>query len=136
ERVDGVFGDPLDTLLAMNVREHLPDLVAEHAREGQPRGVDGDDLHTELAQRGRHLRADEAEADHDRAAAARGRRADAITVLDRPELEHAGQIRARHREGAVTPAGGHQQAVVGDALAALELDELLLWGDRRPAHAA
>ena len=115
----------------MDVGEHLADLVADDAGQRHTSALDGHHLDPELAQRRRHLRADEAESHHHRAASARDGGADAIAILDGAQLEDAGEIRARYGQGPIAPARGDQQPIVGDALAALELDELLRGVDLR-----
>ena len=66
----------------MNAREHLADLCAQHTGQRHRDALDGGHLDPELAKRGRHLRADEAEPHHHRATRPLSSGANAVTLLD------------------------------------------------------
>jgi len=76
---------------------------------------------------------DETESHHDRATAARRRRADPIAILDGAQLKTPGRS-APGTDRSGCGAGGDQQPIVGEAPAALELDELLPGVDLRGPH--
>src|SRR6266540_255706 len=72
-----------------------------------------------------HLGSDETEPEHDGAAARPGGGADPVAVLDRAQLEDALQACPGHRQRSVPTAGGHEQPVICNPLAALQLHQLL-----------
>ena len=94
ERRHRILRDPVDALLAMDVREHLTDLVAENPGQGHARCSTA----TTSTPSWRN-EADTSEpmkpSPITTARRPRGGGADAVTVLDGAKLEDAGQIGAR-----------------------------------------
>src|SRR6185436_10513664 len=86
----GILGDQAHTLFTVNTRQNLTDLLADNADQRHAPTLDGGHLDAELAQRGRHLGADESEAHHDHAPAPPDGGADPVAILDGPELEDTG----------------------------------------------
>src|SRR5262249_25279674 len=100
-------------------------LFADHAGQRHARALDGGHLDSELAQRGRHLGADESEPHRDRAAPPLDDGADAVAILDRAKLEDPAQLGPGDRQRAITSACRHQQPVVGDPVATLQCHDFL-----------
>ena len=92
--------------------------------------LDGRHLEAHLAERRRHLGADEAEADHHRPGAGAGRAANAVAILHRAQLEYAREIRTGGGERSVPTARRDQEPVVGHLLAPLQADDFALGIDR------
>jgi hypothetical protein len=108
----------------VNRRQHLAHFRTEDPGQRHRVSLDGGHLDAELSKGGRDLGADESETDHDGAAPGLRGGADPIAVLHGAELEDAVEIGARHRQGPVAPARGHEEPIVTDVRAALELDVL------------
>jgi hypothetical protein len=89
ERRHGITQRQVHAVLAMDVREHLADFLAEDASQRDRMPPDGSHLEPKLAQRGCHLAPDEAKPDYDDASARAGGGADPVTVLDRAKLKEA-----------------------------------------------
>src|SRR5713101_5499967 len=120
----GILHHQFHALLAMDPGQHFADLRTEDSGQRHRVALDGGYLKPKLTQRCRHLRADEAEADHDSPAAGPRNGTNPVAVLDRAQLKNALQIRPGDRERSVAPAGSHEQLVVRDLLAAIQPDDL------------
>jgi len=103
ERRHGVAQDQIDPVIAMEPLDDGADLRAERPVERGLERLDRDDLEAALAHRRRDLGADEPHADHDGAAAARDRVADAIGVGHRAQVVDTGQVEPGNREPPVAP---------------------------------
>ena len=106
----------------VQVGEEAPDLGAEHALERQRRLLDDRHVQPELARRRRDLGADPAAADDDQPPARLQARGERVGVGHGAQVMDAGEVGARHAQAARLGAGGQQQALVGDALAAGQHD--------------
>jgi hypothetical protein len=131
---DGILEHQLHALLAVDVGEHRTDLRTEHPGQRHRMSLDGGDLHTHLAERRCHLRADEAQAHYYRTAARSSLGPNPIAILDSAKLEDTGEVTTRSGESPVAPARGHEQAIIGNPLSALERDVLAAGIDRGRAH--
>src|SRR3989440_3204778 len=99
-------------MLAVNRCEHGGDLVAQHRGEWRRSREYSGDLEAHLAQRGGHLRTDEAHADHHSARARPGDLTDRSTLRERAQLIAPRQARSGYRKVPVSAAGAEHQLVV------------------------
>ena len=116
ERGDPLAGQQLDAVRAVEGADHRADLGAEDPLQRDLLRKDRRHLHAELGQGGRHLAADEAHADDNRAASLPGGALDRVAVGHRAQVVDAGQVRGRDCEPTGLPTGGDQQALIAELL--------------------
>ena len=131
DRLDAGAEEQLDALIVVHVAVERAELRAEHAQERQVERLDQRDVHALLARGRGHLAADPA--------ARRSRRArpppsitaaQRVGVRDRPQHVHAVEVGAGDGQAPRLGAGGDQQTVVVEALAAGQDDRALARVDR------
>src|SRR5207247_8611070 len=112
-----VLEHDVHAVVAMDLSEHAPDLLAQHTLKRERTSVDHGDLDAALAKGGGDLRADEPHAAEDHPPSGSDLRSDPQAVVDGSKAEHPLQVDPRDGKAAVPGPGGHQQAVVRDLLA-------------------
>src|SRR4029079_12765953 len=109
----------VDALLAVQAREPVAELGAEHARQRRRRGLDDRDLGTEAQRRRGDLQADEPGADDDQARSRAQRATEPPRVAERPQLVHVLVARAAG-ERTRRASGGDQEPTEGDVATGLQ----------------
>ena len=122
ERGDAGFQEELDAVLAVEVAVDRADLEPEHALERHRLRRDDGHVHAALTSRGGDLGPDPAGADDDEPAAGLQTRPQRVAVGERAQEVHAVELRAGDAQRPRLRAGGQQQPVVGEPLAAVELE--------------
>ena len=121
-RRDGRVRDELDAVAPMELREEPAESRADDALERGGGLLDDGDRGTEAARGRGHLAADPARADDHEPAAVADHGAQGVGVGDRPQDAHRLPFGAVDRGPARHRAGGDQQPVVRELLAAWERD--------------
>ena len=111
-----------DPVVAMDRLEHPPDVAAQDAVERRLEDLDHGDVAAHRPQRRGDLRPDEAHPHARHARPAVHRVAEPRRVADVPEVEHAGEVRARRLDPPVVSARRHDQRVERHPFAARQDD--------------
>jgi hypothetical protein len=104
--------------------QHPADLFAEHPVKRVPPGKDRGNPDPQLAQRGRHLAADEPHADDNRGAAGHRLPLDGVAFGHRPQVVNPGPISPVALDPPVAAAGGDQHFLVPDRLPGIQRDRV------------
>ncbi len=115
--------DQSDPASLVPAADDLGQLRAERSPQWSGRRVDRGHVHAEGGQGGGYLAADEAHPDDDGCAKSGQLGAERVGVGGRPELVNPCQVDARDRRSGVADAGGYDEVVVCELLAAREGDE-------------